>query len=108
MSSRKGMVAGFMLAVVLALVAGGAKAEATIPRIDINTATAEELTALPRIGPALAARIVSYREEHGPFQKVEELMNVRGIGAKVFENLRERVSAEPQAQAKKSPARSGS
>ena len=48
--------------------------------LDLNTATAEELTALPGIGEALAQRIVDYREAHGPFEAVEDIMNVSGIG----------------------------
>lgn len=48
--------------------------------LDLNTATAEDLTALPGIGEALAQRIVDYREAHGPFEAVEDIMNVSGIG----------------------------
>ena len=55
--------------------------------IDINKASAEELTKLPRIGPVTAERIVMFREEHEGFKKKEELMNVRGIGEKTFERL---------------------
>lgn len=52
------------------------------PRLNINTATAEELAALPGIGQALAARIVAYREENGPFTSVSQLLLVEGIGEK--------------------------
>ncbi len=48
--------------------------------LDLNAASAEELTALPGIGEALAARIVEYREASGPFETVEDLTNVSGIG----------------------------
>ena len=48
--------------------------------VNLNTADEAALTALPGIGVALAARIVEYREEHGPFKAVEDLMNVSGIG----------------------------
>ncbi len=57
-------------------------------RININTATAEELETLPRIGPTLAQRIVDYRTEHGPFQTVDDLVQVKGIGAALLETLR--------------------
>ena len=57
--------------------------------VNINTATAKELEELPRIGPAIAARIVAFRTEHGGFKKTEDLMNVSGIGAKTFERLKE-------------------
>ena len=49
-------------------------------RININTATEKDLTALPGIGPSLAAAIVSYREENGPFLSTDALLNVPGIG----------------------------
>ncbi len=48
--------------------------------VDLNRATAKELERLPRVGPALAARIVSWREAHGPFTSLEDLRHVRGIG----------------------------
>jgi competence protein ComEA len=56
-------------------------------RININTAPSEELADLPGIGPALSRRIVEYREERGPFEDVEGLLGVSGIGPKVFERL---------------------
>ena len=59
--------------------------------LDINSATAEELTQLSGIGEHLAAEIVAYREEHVRFLNIEELMNVSGIGEVTFENIREHV-----------------
>ncbi|MHB0875168.1 MAG: ComEA family DNA-binding protein [Anaerolineae bacterium] len=64
---------------------------ATSPLLDINSAPAADLEALPGIGPTLAARIVAYRDEHGAFSAVEELLNVTGIGEKTLEALRPRV-----------------
>ena len=55
--------------------------------LDLNTAAAEELAQLPGIGEVLAERIVTYREEHGPFTSAEELLNVSGIGEKKLEAL---------------------
>ena len=49
-------------------------------RIDLNSADAKELTALPGVGPALAEAIVAYREENGPFTAIPELLRVRGFG----------------------------
>jgi competence protein ComEA len=60
-------------------------------RVDINTATINELDALPQIGPALAQAIVAYRESNGPFETVEELLLVKGIGTATLEKLRDRV-----------------
>lgn len=49
-------------------------------RVDVNAATVDELERLPRVGPALARRIVEWRERHGPFQSTADLRHVRGIG----------------------------
>jgi comEA protein len=53
-------------------------------RIDLNTATQEDLAKLPGVGNKVAARIISYRDENGGFEKIEEIMNVKGIGEKTF------------------------
>ena len=55
--------------------------------VNINTATSEQLQALPTIGPVLAERIIAYRNEHGGFHSVGELVNVPGIGEKTLEKL---------------------
>ena len=55
---------------------------------NINTASAEQLQRLPRIGPALAARIVEHRRVHGPFRHPDEIVEVKGIGEKTLETLR--------------------
>jgi len=56
--------------------------------VNINTASASDLEALPGIGAKTATRIVDYRQKNGPFKKVEELMNVRGVGEKNFLKLK--------------------
>lgn len=56
--------------------------------VDVNVADVAELTRLPGIGPALAARIVAYREEHGPYRSIDDLARVRGIGPATVERLR--------------------
>ena len=56
-------------------------------RTNINTATEAELQRLPRIGPALAARIVEHRRVHGPFRRPEQITDVKGIGEKTLEKL---------------------
>lgn len=55
--------------------------------VNINTASAAELMALPGIGETLARRVTEYREEHGPFRVKEELMNVPGVGEALFDSL---------------------
>ena len=60
--------------------------------LNINSATAAELDALPGIGPAKAAAILQYREQHGPFTAVEELARVPGFGVAAVARLRERVA----------------
>ena len=65
-------------------------------KININTASALDLERLPGIGEKRAQDIVAYREEHGPFQSVEELDNVRGIGAGILSGLRDYVTVEIQ------------
>jgi competence protein ComEA len=56
--------------------------------VNINTATEEQLQLLPRVGPALAKRIVEFRENNGQFKAPEEILAVKGIGERSFENLR--------------------
>jgi competence protein ComEA len=56
--------------------------------VNINSAGATELESLPGVGAKTAARIIEYRQKNGPFKKVEELMNVRGIGEKNFLKLK--------------------
>ena len=70
-------------------------------RIDLNTASVEELTSLPGVGQKVAERIVAYREANGPFEKKEELMNVRGIGEKTFLKLEGLIKVEAQTGKKK-------
>jgi competence protein ComEA len=57
-------------------------------QIDINRANVEELTTIPGIGTALAQRIVDFRDQHGPFGRVEDLLKVKGIGEKSFQKIR--------------------
>ena len=62
--------------------------------ININVADKEQLQALPRIGPKMAERILLYRHEKGSFKTKEELMNVKGIGPKTFEKLKNLITIE--------------
>ena len=84
-----GLVAlSLALCALPALPAAGADAG----KVNLNTATAEQLALLPRVGPAVAQRILEHREKNGNFKKPEELMLVRGIGEKTFELIAPYVS----------------
>jgi len=65
-----------------------AEAEEATPRVNINIDSPDELTALRGVGPTTAARIIAYREMHGPFMTKEALTEVKGIGPKTLEKLR--------------------
>jgi competence protein ComEA len=65
-----------------------------IVRVNINTADLMALDSLPGIGPAIAQRILDYREAHGPFSRIEDITNVPGIGPATLENLRDLISTE--------------
>lgn len=85
--------------------------------IDVNTASLAELDLLPGIGPALGRRIIDYRQKHGPFETVEALQRVSGIGPKTLEKIRplvvvgrrqadeasEEKAADPQADQRDKP-----
>jgi competence protein ComEA len=68
------------------------KPEAVI--VNLNTATTKDLETLPGIGARTALRILEYRQKNGPFKKIEELMNVQGIGEKSFLKLKPQVTVE--------------
>ena len=63
-------------------------------KININKASVEELASLKKIGPKIAERIVQYREENGDFKKIEDITNVKGIGEKTFEMIKDLISVE--------------
>jgi len=75
--------------------AGVEKAE-EVPgqKLNINTATTRELQALPGIGPQLAGRIVAHRRAHGAFASARHITEVRGIGEKTFQRIRDLITAE--------------
>jgi len=76
-----------LIALTLALTALPAFAGET-GTVNVNSAGVDQLALLPRIGPAVAQRIVTYREENGAFKALEDLMLVRGIGEKTFELIK--------------------
>lgn len=72
--------------------ATGAQSAKPLVVVNLNTATAAELEALPGIGAKTAARIIDYRQKKGPFKKIEEIMNVQGIGEKSFLKLKPQIT----------------
>jgi len=80
----------FLLALAIALAAPLANAA-----LNLNTATKDELVALSGIGPAKAQAIIDYRTQHGGFKSVDELKDVKGIGARRFEKLKPELTVGP-------------
>ncbi len=70
------------------------KGQVAVGKININTAPEEELVKLKRVGPVIAGRIVEYRETHGPFQRPEDIMKVKGIGQKTWEYNRDIIAVK--------------
>jgi competence protein ComEA len=75
-----------------ATAAGGAGGGPAVP-VDLNTATVEQLDALPGVGPVLAQRILDWRQAHGGFRSIDDLQQVPGIGARKFSDLKALVTA---------------
>ena len=106
------VILSLLAAALLAAGAPWARAQAPAPStretnapaamVNLNTATADELQTLPGIGAATAARILEYRQKNGPFKKIEELMNVRGVGEKSFLKLRSQITVASKADAGRS------
>ncbi|MGB6340753.1 MAG: ComEA family DNA-binding protein [Candidatus Aminicenantaceae bacterium] len=71
-----------------------AQTKTTEKKVNINTANLDELQTLPRIGEKVAQRIIDYREEHGQFKKIEELMKVQGVGEKTFKLIKDKIEVE--------------
>ena len=82
------MVMGIVMTLALPLWAG------EVQKININKASAEELIQLKFVGPEFAERIVQYREEHGPFERAEDILHVKGIGPKALEANKDIISVE--------------
>ena len=88
---RGGWRVGMAALLLTALVGGAAVAAEEQGRVDINTATAAELESLPGVGPAKAQAIVAHREV-APFKNADELVEVKGIGEKLYAQLKDRVT----------------
>ena len=82
----------FLLAAILAVAS-----QLAFAALNLNTATKDELIALSGIGPAKAQAIIDYRTQHGGFKSVEELKDVKGIGARRYERLKSELTVTPPA-----------
>ncbi len=82
----KNLVRSFLLALFLAVPA--------FAGVDINTADQATLEAVKGLGPAKAAAIIEYRNAHGKFKSVDDLANVKGIGPKILENIKDQVEVK--------------
>ena len=110
---------GFVIALLAAMAMGSHMAEAAQQKsskakahaapsapLNLNTATSAQLEALPGVGAATAKLIVEHRQKNGGFKKVEELMNIKGIGEKSFLKLKPMVTVAPEkAERQEPPAR---
>ena len=86
------MMMAAIAAIALSAPALSAQSKAPAPKpaattaapVNLNTATAEQLATIPGVGPKMAERIIDYRQKNGGFKKIEDLMNVSGVGEKSF------------------------
>jgi competence protein ComEA len=96
MKSRRTMIVwALALGLCLALfpvtaLAQKSKAPST-EKVNLNTATVEQLQSLPGVGPAMAKRILEHRTKVGKFTKIDEILNVKGIGEKRFQKMKDRL-----------------
>lgn len=89
MSAEQGVVAG---ASISNQTSTNSKQEVISGKININTATIAQLDTLPGIGPAYANRIIEYRNSNGGFKDISEVQNIKGIGPKTFEKIKDKIS----------------
>ena len=73
----------------------GGTSHINLGRININTATVEELATLPNIGPTAAQSIVDYRTANGPFKNIQDIMDVPGIGPSTYDSIKNLITVEP-------------
>lgn len=99
--TNKGLAMGLAAALFI-LSLSGAYAQTNQPKakVNINTATQAELESLPRIGPKVAQRIIDYRAQNGNFKKIEDLMKVKGIGEKIFAQIKDLITVGQDSQVK--------
>ncbi len=89
---EKTLLIGLVLGLVVSPLVSAQAAAKAGDKVNINTASLQELQTLPRIGPQIAQRILDYRKENGNFKRVEDILKVRGVGEKVFEQLKDKIT----------------
>jgi len=95
------IISALALSASLAFAQGSAKVDANkasaqgAAKININKATVEQLMEIKGIGQSYAKRIVEYRDKNGPFKKIEDIKEVKGIGDKTFESIKDLITVEP-------------
>jgi|GEM_PF-3858113 len=87
MTPETRLLKSFLIIALMIVFSGVWQPAAAQDKIDINTAGIEELTEIKGIGPAIAKRIIAYRDKIGSFTSVEQLLEVRGIGPKTLESI---------------------
>jgi comEA protein len=104
---KKFMFKGLVLSLILGLMFSSALSlqvqQAPVTpekKININTASSVELQKLPRIGPKIAQRIIDFRNQNGNFKNIEEIIKVRGIGEKIFKQIKDMITVGDEAQKK--------
>ncbi len=98
--TAKALLIGLALGLIVSPIVSAQTAAKAGDKVNINTASLAELEKLPRIGPQIAQRILDYRKENGNFKKVEDILKVRGIGEKVFEQLKDLITVGAEAASK--------
>ena len=99
----KRVLVGLLMAMLLATAAPNAVAQqpaavAKAATLDLNSASVTDLESLPGVGRRTAERIIEYRQKNGSFKKIEELMNVKGIGEKSFLKLKPLIAVSPKTE----------
>src|SRR5229473_1083527 len=93
----------FFLTLIYAPAVLGAKKKPPAKPVNINTATSEELQQVPGIGPATAEKILQMRKSYGPFKSVDDLLAIRGLGAKRLEKMRKYLTVGKSAPKNSTP-----